>query len=118
MYKQGIKLVTEAVADPTCVLNPNLGTYHHIAQKRCVLFVRVFHHRKGQDVCRVVIACEARIEPLHVVRGNQKNRQLCIPTDLLGPQCVTRQSDQALLINGQLLLVRDEDVHFCLVRSV
>jgi hypothetical protein len=31
---------------------------------------------------------------------------------------VTRQSDQALLINGQLLLVRDEDVHFCLVRSV
>jgi hypothetical protein len=59
----------------------------------------------------LIVARESGIQPSDVVRGDEKNGQLDLISHLLGRKRVASQSSEARLVDGNLLLVCDENVH-------
>jgi hypothetical protein len=107
---QCVELALESMAYRARVPGRYLRTNDHVSEQDGLVLL-VFHHRKRQNIGRVVGPRVPRIELANVIGGHKEDGNLDVFVDVLDLKHMSRKGTESFFVNGTTLLVCYKDVH-------
>jgi hypothetical protein len=107
---QCVELALESMTYRAGVPGRYLRTDDHISEQDALVLL-VFHHRKRQNVGRVVGPGVPRIELANVIGGHKEDGNLDVVVNVLDLKHMSRERTKSFFVNGTILLVCYKDVH-------